>query len=1024
MNELLTQKLNSLLNLDKPKKTIGIWNIRELCNKIQAESQAEQYELKFDFTYLYHYLGLKIVNEYDDDNRDILLEGYELLKVTYYSEQYDGELERIRMLAQLVASGVTCSKIAEVRMLLKDECLDESYINQFENPLEKLYVITIVVFLLAVRKMNGWNDIDEINFLKTELDVVAKNIVPKGEEEIYFVTGCFNLEEAIGSYISYIVSGKPANVDKVIIRKIFAAKDSFNEIDRQEDALLSLLIMHALKAMTRNSLWASIEGISQKLDEYLEMILSRSNSKPIFDLWPSQKNAIEQNLFDMTKSALVVQMPTSAGKSLLAKLYIMQIKSVYTDAKIAYLVPTRALVNQVKRDLKAEFEGFGYNVDIAIPFMDIDEIEEELLLKNTDIIVTTPEKFDIMQRSKHPFVDKLRLVIVDEAHNIQDGERGAKLELLLAMLRKNDRNLKILMLSPFMKNAKEIANWLSDDRGIDIFVNWKPAQQFTGISRNIPLSPRGSIQCVKYIPSACNDIYNEEFTLDIAQSSKKEPLKSRQSYLLAEKYKQLGGVLVLCTQQRYAESFAKLYLEKEDISNAEKLEIASLLELIETEMGTDSLLYKVLLKGCAYHHSALPLSIREEIEDAIRRGLIKVVAATTTLAQGMNFPIATVIFQGMAVPIGGFSRSMTPSEFWNIAGRAGRALVDKEGHVIAVCSDEEQERQFRDYLSNRNEEIVSSLLQVIEKIPEECLSSYYIEQYGELSTLLQYIYHIKKIYEDIEIEDLLRGSYVYSNLERKGNNALAEKLIKITKNYIGKIGEDLQRKKLMDIIDTTGISSISMKKLMVEISRKNMFIPESSILFSSRDNQLTDIIKMVNGIPEINLGMFDTNAPLNAENVALLTKMWVHGYSIRAIADKCINNANYDAQEKMNICGKYIYSKLINNLPWGIAAIFKAQGIVNPQESDDETYSLIPAFIYFGVNSVVAVALCMLGVSRYAARILAKEWYNEKGDINIKQCEKVKEWIYSLDLEDWKRIFNAYEGKNAETNYNIWLKNR
>ena len=179
-------------------------------------------------------------------------------------------------------------------------------------------------------------------------------------------------------------------------------------------------------------------------------------------------------------------------------------------------------------------------------------------------------------------------------------------------------------------------------------------------------------------------------------------------------------------------------------------------------MGTDSLLYKVLLKGCAYHHSALPLSIREEIEDAIRRGAIKVVAATTTLAQGMNFPIATVIFQGMTVPAGGYSRSMSPSEFWNIAGRAGRALVDKEGHVIAVCNDEKQESQFRDYLSNRNEEIVSSLLQVIEKIPEECLSSYYIEQYSELSTLLQYIYHIEKIYEDIEIEDLLRGSYAVS----------------------------------------------------------------------------------------------------------------------------------------------------------------------------------------------------------------------------------------------------------------------
>jgi len=728
MNELLTQKLNSLLNLDKPKKTIGIWNIRELCNKIQAESLAEQYELKFDFTYLYHYLGLKIVNEYDD-SKEVLLEGYELLKVTYYSEQYKGELERIRMLAQLVASGVTCSKIAEVRMLLKEERLDENYIKQFENPIDRLYVATIVVFLLSVRKLNGWNDIEEIGFLKNELDSVASNIVPQGEEELYFVTACFNLEEAISTYINYIISGKPANVDKVIIRKIFAARDSFNEIDRQEDALLALLIMHALKEMIRNSLWASIEGISQKLDEYLEMILSRHNSKPIFDLWPSQKNAIEQNLFDMTKSALVVQMPTSAGKSLLAKLYIMQIKSVYADAKIAYLVPTRALVNQVKRDLKAELESFGYNVDIAIPFMDIDEIEEELLLKNTDIIVTTPEKFDLMQRSKHPFVGKLRLVIVDEAHNIQDGERGAKLELLLAMLRKNDRNLKILMLSPFMKNAKEVAGWLSGDRGVDILVNWKPAQQFTGISRNVPLSPSGSIQRVKYIPSACNDVYSEEFSLDISKLSRQEKMKAKQSYIIAEKYKHLGGVLVLCTQRRYAESFAKLYLDKEDIAETEQNEIAPLLELVETEMGKDSLLYQVLIKGCAYHHSALPLNIREEIEDAIRSGYIKVVAATTTLAQGMNFPIATVVFQGMQVWQGKGSREMSASEFWNIAGRAGRALVDKEGHVIAVCSNDEQEEQFKEYLSNRNEEVVSSLLEVVEELPEDCLSTSYILEF-------------------------------------------------------------------------------------------------------------------------------------------------------------------------------------------------------------------------------------------------------------------------------------------------------
>lgn len=59
-------------------------------------------------------------------------------------------------------------------MLLRDECLDESYVKQFDNPFEKLYVITIIVFLLAVRKLNGWNDIDEIEILKMNWILLQK----------------------------------------------------------------------------------------------------------------------------------------------------------------------------------------------------------------------------------------------------------------------------------------------------------------------------------------------------------------------------------------------------------------------------------------------------------------------------------------------------------------------------------------------------------------------------------------------------------------------------------------------------------------------------------------------------------------------------------------------------------------------------------------------------------------------------------------------------------------------------------
>lgn len=116
--------------------------------------------------------------------------------------------------------------------------------------------------------------------------------------------------------------------------------------------------------------------------------------------------------------------------------------------------------------MRNDFIDLDINVDIAIPFADIDPLEEELLLQDTDVLVTTPEKLDVLLRNDHPSVENLRLVVVDEAHNLADSSRGSKLELLLSNLRRENRNLRVLLLSPFIRNAKEIATWLGDNRGM------------------------------------------------------------------------------------------------------------------------------------------------------------------------------------------------------------------------------------------------------------------------------------------------------------------------------------------------------------------------------------------------------------------------------------------------------------------------------------------------------------------------------------------------------------------------------
>jgi hypothetical protein len=110
---------------------------------------------------------------------------------------------------------------------------------------------------------------------------------------------------------------------------------------------------------------------------------------------------------------------------------------------------------------------------------------------------------------------------------------------------------------------------------------------------------------------------------------------------------------------------------------------------LEREMYADVGLRNLIRYRVAYHHAGLPPRVREALEEAISAEHIKYVIATTTLAEGVNFPFSVVIVQSLSVPDPSFEtgkpmsyRLFTPRKFWNIAGRAGRPGFDHEGQVI------------------------------------------------------------------------------------------------------------------------------------------------------------------------------------------------------------------------------------------------------------------------------------------------------------------------------------------------------
>ena len=549
MDISLDKKLNRLLQLEKPNNLLTMWSIDGICNRLDAPLISDRLETttRMDMlANLYQLLGVKVVTSISEENIAIITKGYELSKVIYYSNRIEDSGKRLLLLVQLCSSGIISGRFAEVRMILNEEHIEDIFYEIKDvHSLDYVRNALFIIFLLLARKLNGWRDIEVVEQILNDVNKNTLEIEDMNNVKVYVLGAYLYILEALEQYKGYIINGKPANIEKVIVRNIISAKKILAEY---EDDMLFIctLLQEALIRQIQVSLWSTLNGVSEKIDKYVEFLTLKDNKKPIFDLWPSQKKVIKPNL--------------------LAKFYILQVLNSYTNGKIAYIVPTRALVNQVKRDLRREFNKFDIKVEIAIPCMELDDIEETVLIKDTDILVTTPEKLDIMLRAKHPFIEQLKLLVVDEAHGIQEENRGAKLELLLAMLRKQDRNLKILMLSPFMQNAKDVVKWLSGDRGLDILVDWKPSQQYTGIDK-IKKGSRGNHQeIVTYIPSTLSDMYHKEFQIGIQKIKRANIGKLDRAYNLAIKYERLGGVLILCTQRRYTELLVQRFKKRECLS--------------------------------------------------------------------------------------------------------------------------------------------------------------------------------------------------------------------------------------------------------------------------------------------------------------------------------------------------------------------------------------------------------------------------------------------------------------------------
>ena len=209
---------------------------------------------------------------------------------------------------------------------------------------------------------------------------------------------------------------------------------------------------------------------------------------------PQRRTLGEEGLLGSGDRSVVVSLPTSSGKTFIAEFRILQALNQFDQENgwVAYLAPTRALVNQLTTRLRRDFSRLETVVEKVSPALEVDGLEAGMLTEADQaqqfrILVTTPEKLDLILRGgwEDEIGRPLTLVVVDEAHGLASENRGLKLELLLATINRECRYAQFLLLTPFIRNGAEIARWLSPDsnKSIDLGIDWTPNDRVVATAR-------------------------------------------------------------------------------------------------------------------------------------------------------------------------------------------------------------------------------------------------------------------------------------------------------------------------------------------------------------------------------------------------------------------------------------------------------------------------------------------------------------------------------------------------------------
>jgi replicative superfamily II helicase len=720
----------------------------------------------------------------------------------------------------------------------------------------------------------------------------------------------------------------------------------------------------AIKNLLENALWNLTEIIPKKIVE----ALTQNEERPIYDLWESQVLALKNILSGNTRHHSLI-MPTSSGKTLVATIIAAK-ELLEKSGNCFYVTPYRALVSETWQFMNRYLPDLGLQIKHLPGEYDSIPDLENLIAEQARIYVLTPEKLDLLWRLNDPKIKDSCIFIFDEIQNVVGDGRGLRLELLVSRIKKSYGYFsRIILLSAVIpeNNAIKLVEWLGSKNSDGSYIKWSPTKGFHGIFyRERKHGNKGSLN------------YVNKFHIVSILPSELEPNRRRDTSELAIKYqKHLGPVLVYCNSKDEAQKMAELIFQEIKNRRSDSI-LAETAEYVSMFVGSDSVLPQMIKSGIAYHHASLPNNVKSRIERLGRDGYLDVICCTSTLAEGVNLNVKTVIIS--SVYEGGVS--MEVMKLHNLAGRAGRALKDTEGHVILMESSFNQVFTESDYirfqsrfyqymLSVANDPIYNQDVEIIES---DLLARFYKNEFSNENL------------NDGARELLSSTLFAKQSTTEEFNTTMSRLEKDMTRVITSPYLKPLQLK----IFAETGLGLEHCNQLDKNLET----IDINSLKF--RENGLLNFNQIVTIINSCMLQKtrFSENTLQRIHDKIGIIEDWISGKPITDIA----RQRGLFNTKLLNDLTNFLYGYVSDELSWTSAAFIR---LIDNKVSEtgnnlDYEYYLLPSYLKYGVSNPATLLLSMSGLEE---RDLANTLSINSPLVKDKKTDWINiiSWVLSLD---------------------------